>query len=287
MLNKVKEYLELVKFEHSIFALPFALCGMLLAASKGWPEPVTYLWVIFAMVGGRTAAMALNRIIDADIDSLNPRTKTRAIPAGKISKRNALVLTTLSLLVMCYSVFHLPVICIYLLPVAIFIIVIYSYTKRFTYGSHFVLGFVLGSAAIGGWLAVNGKITLPQILYGAAVTFWVAGFDILYSIQDADFDRMHHLYSLPAKFGIPAAINISRLCHVLTITGFFTVAWLSSMGLVFYFATGFMALMLLYEHSLIKPDDLSKVDMAFFNVNGIISIVFLVLTVVDKLMFVS
>lgn len=286
MFSKIKEYIELVKFEHSIFALPFALCGMLLAAAKGWPESMTYLWVILAMIGGRTAAMALNRIIDADIDKLNPRTLSRAIPAGRISKQKALILTIVSLVIMSFAVFQLPLICQYLLPVAIFIIVIYSYTKRFTYGSHFVLGFVLGSASIGGWLAVSGEITLPQVIYGAAITLWVAGFDIIYSIQDTEFDREQKLHSLPAKLGIARALVISRLCHVLTIVGLFVVAHMLQMGIIFWFAIGFMAIMLAYEHSLIKADDHSKINMAFFNVNGIISIVFLLLTIADKYIFI-
>ncbi|MEW5821758.1 MAG: UbiA-like polyprenyltransferase [Cyanobacteriota bacterium] len=280
--TRIKEYSDLVKFEHSIFALPFTLSGMLLSVTNKWPEPIIFAWVIIAMVGGRTAAMALNRIIDKNIDKLNPRTENRAIPAGRIKVSKALWLTIISLLLMILAVLQLPLICIYLLPVAIFIIIIYSYTKRFTVFSHFVLGFVLGSASIGGWLAVSGKITLPSILWGAAITFWVAGFDIIYSIQDEDFDKEQNLYSLPAKIGIAKSLFVSRSCHVLTVLLLFIMCFMLSTGTFIWLATLFTAVMLIYEQSLISANDLSKVNVAFFNINGFISIGFLVLTIIDK-----
>lgn len=281
--SRIKEYAEMVKFEHSIFALPFALCGMLLAAPGEWPQKETYLWVILAMIGGRTAAMSLNRIIDRKIDKENPRTKNRAIPAGRIKTSKAMILTLISLIIMIIAVFQLPLICIYLLPVAVFIVIIYSYTKRFTIFSHFVLGFVLGAAAIGGWLAVSGKITLASILWGAAITLWVAGFDVIYSTQDIDFDRDHQLHSIPARFGLAKGIFISRLCHLMTVIFLISVAVLTSTGVVFSIGILFIALMLFYEQSLISAKDLSKVNMAFFNINGLISISFLMFTIVDKL----
>ena len=280
---KITTYLELVKFEHSIFALPFTLCGMMFATPNGWGEPLIFALVIIAMISGRTAAMALNRIIDRKIDKLNPRTKDREIPAGKIKPLNALILTIFSLVIMVLAVLQLPIICIYLLPVAILIIVIYSYCKRFTVLSHFVLGFVLGSAAIGGWLAVSGSITLPVILYGAAVTLWVAGFDIIYSTQDIDFDKQHQLHSLPAKVGLKHSITISRICHI------FTILLLISVGILINTSWGFWAgviligSMLTYEQSIISAEDLSKVNLAFFNINGIISIGFFTLIIIGKL----
>lgn len=281
--EKIKKYFELVKFEHSIFALPFALCGMLFATPGGWPQPMTILWVIIAMVSGRTAAMALNRIIDQKIDKLNPRTQNREIPAGKIKTSHALILTFISLTILTISVFQLPILCIYLLPVAIFIIVIYSYCKRFTVLSHFVLGFVLGSAAIGGWVAVSGELALPAILYGGAVTLWVAGFDIIYSTQDIDFDREYKLHSLPAKIGIKHSIFTSRVCHVLTIMLLIITGLLLNIGWGFWAAIILIAAMLTYEQSIISAEDLSKVNVAFFNINGIISIGFFALIIIDKL----
>lgn len=280
---KITTYFELVKFEHSIFALPFALCGMIFATPNGWGDPLTFLWVIIAMISGRTAAMALNRIIDRKIDKLNPRTKDREIPAGKIKPLNALILTIISLVIMVLTVLQLPIICIYLLPVAIFIIVIYSYCKRFTVLSHFILGFVLGSAAIGGWLAVSGSITLPAILYGAAVTLWVTGFDIIYSTQDIDFDKQHQLHSLPAKIGLKHSITISRICHILTVLLLIIVGLLINTSWGFWAGVILIGSMLTYEQSIISAEDLSKVNLAFFNINGIISIGFFTLIIIGKL----
>jgi 4-hydroxybenzoate polyprenyltransferase len=282
LLRQVKEYTELVKFEHSIFALPFALTGMLLATPSHWPAPLTYLWVLLAMIGGRTAAMALNRIIDRDIDRLNPRTKDRAIPAGRIKVSHAIILTVGSLLLMVLAVLQLPVICIYLLPVAILVIIGYSYTKRFTIASHFVLGFVLGSAATGGWLAVSGKLTIPAVLLGLAVILWTAGFDIIYSTQDMTFDAEQNLHSLPAKIGLGPALMVSRLCHLLAVVLLAAIAIFVPLGLFYWLAVFFTGALLFYEHSLISARDLSKVNVAFFNINGFVSIGILIFIMLDK-----
>ena len=272
MFKKIREYLELIKFEHTIFALPFALSGMLLAKVNGWPDYKTFIWVILAMVGGRTAAMALNRIIDANIDKKNPRTANREIPAGKIKKISAFILTLIAFGIMIFATVQLPSICIKLLPAAIFILGLYSYTKRFTNFSHIVLGCALGAAASGGWLAVSGEISLPVVLWGLSVVFWVAGFDVIYAIQDMNFDRENGLFSIPAWLGIKKSLLISKLFHIITVLFLFFLGIIYSVNPFFWAGVVFIVLMLIYEHSLLKEKDISKINMAFFNINGYVSI---------------
>lgn len=281
--SKLLEYFELIKFEHTIFALPFALAGMLMAKVSGFPEIITFIWVIIAMIGGRTAAMALNRIIDADIDQKNPRTSTRAIPAGRIKKISATILALIGFGLMTFATFQLPIICIKLLPVAIFILALYSYTKRFTSLSHLVLGTALGAAASGGWLAVSGQITLPVILWGTSVVFWVAGFDVIYAIQDIDFDRDNKLFSIPAWLGIKKSLLVAKAFHFITIISLIILGLIHSVGLFYWTGIFFVACMLAYEHSLLRENDLSKLDTAFFNINGYVSIGIFAFILMDKL----
>lgn len=280
---RIKEYFELIKFEHTIFAMPFALAGMLLAQKSGFPDIVTVILVIIAMIGGRTAGMSLNRLIDADIDKLNPRTANRAIPSGKIKKISAFVLSIISFTVMIIATFQLPDICVKLLPAAIGILILYSYTKRFTSFSHFVLGMALGAAATGGWIAVSGKLDLPSVLWGLSVIFWVAGFDIIYSLQDIDFDRENKLFSIPVKLGIKKSLYLSRFLHLLTILILFCISLIYTQGIFYYIGLFFAAIMFVYEHSLLKENDLSKIDIAFFNVNGYVSIAVFLCILADKL----
>ncbi|MDD3013955.1 MAG: putative 4-hydroxybenzoate polyprenyltransferase [Candidatus Gastranaerophilales bacterium] len=279
----IKEYLELVKFEHTVFALPFVLSGMLLPDFRFWPNIATIIWVIIAMISGRTGAMALNRLIDADIDKKNPRTANRAIPAGRIKKFNALILAVFSFIILIFATWQLPLICRQLLPVAIIILVLYSYTKRFTNLSHLVLGLALGAAASGGWLAVTGKIDIPVVLWGLAVIFWVAGFDIIYAIQDIDFDRKNHLFSIPAKLGIKKSLLISKLFHLVTVISLIIISIIYPYNIYYHEGVIFVACMLIYEHSLISEKDLSKINTAFFNVNGYISIGFFLFILLDKI----
>lgn len=278
----ITEYFELIKFEHTIFALPFALSGMLLASST-WPDIATLFWVILAMVSGRTGAMALNRVIDADIDKRNPRTADRAIPTGKIKKISALILTAFSFSVLTFAAWQLPVICRQLLPVAILILILYSYTKRFTNMSHLVLGSALGAAASGGWLAVSGKIEIPVILWGLAVTFWVAGFDIIYAIQDIDFDRKNRLFSIPAWLGVKKSLLVSKSFHLITITSLLILGIIYPVSYFYWTGILFVAGMLIYEHNLISENDLSKINAAFFNINGYVSISILLFVLLDKI----
>ncbi len=280
--SKISEYFELIKFEHTIFALPFAFSGMLLAKPDGWPDLTIFLWVLLAMVGGRTAAMALNRIIDAKIDQKNPRTSNRAIPSGRIRRTSALLLALASFGLMIFATWQLPLICKQLLPLAIIILVIYSYTKRFTHLSHFVLGGALGAGAAGGWLAVSGEITLPVVLWGMAIVFWVAGFDVIYALRDIDFDRENNLYSIPARLGAYKSLVLSQLFHFFTVILLIILGVIIGTGLYYWLGVLITSLLLIYEHSLLKGNDLSRLNMAFFNVNGYISIGMFCFILLDK-----
>jgi 4-hydroxybenzoate polyprenyltransferase len=282
--SRIFEYIELIKFEHTIFALPFALSGMLLASQTKFPDFWTTVWVLVAMVGGRTAAMSLNRLIDADIDRKNPRTSDRAIPAGRIKKISAFLLAMLSFGIMIAAVWQLPIICKQLLPLAIIILVIYSYTKRFTSLSHFVLGGALGAAAGGGWLAVSGSFSLPVVFWGLAVVFWVAGFDVIYAIQDIDFDRENKLFSIPAWLGAEKSLTASKIFHIITIILLVLLGLTYPVGIFYWLAVVFTFFMLVYEHSLLKKDDLSKIPVAFFDVNGYVSIGIFLFILLDKVL---
>jgi len=282
--SKISEYFELIKFEHTIFALPFAFSGMLLAAGVEWPGFSAFLWVLLAMVGGRTAAMALNRVIDAEIDKKNPRTADRAIPAGRIKKASASGLALLAFGLMIFATWQLPFICRQLLPLAIIILIVYSYTKRFTSMSHFVLGGALGAGAAGGWLAVSGEITVPVVLWGLAVVFWVAGFDVIYAIQDIEFDTANRLHSIPAWLGTGRSLLLSRLFHSVTAALLAGLGIILQTGLYYWIGVAITAILLVYEHSLLKKDDLTRLNMAFFNVNGYVSIGMFCFILLDKVL---
>ncbi len=272
--SKIFEYYELIKFEHTIFALPFALSGMLLASLEKFPPASVLMWVLLAMIGGRTAAMSLNRLIDAEIDKKNPRTIDRAIPAGRIEKNSVFIFAMAAFGVMIYAVWQLPLICKQLLPLAIIILIVYSFTKRFTYFSHFVLGGALGASAAGGWLAVSGEFSLPVVLWGISVVFWVAGFDVIYAMQDIDFDRKNKLFSLPSLLGIKNSLLVSRIFHLFTVFFFAILGLVYTVGIFYWIGTVFVSVMLIWEQSLLKENDLSKLNSAFFNINGYVSIGF-------------
>lgn len=283
-LRKLKIILEMIKFEHSIFALPFAFMGAVLGSivvEGTWPTWMEIFWVTVAMVGARSAAMSLNRLIDRFIDAKNPRTVTRAIPAGLISVIEVLVFIVVSFLVLFIAAFQLNDLAVKLLPLAVFVLVLYSYTKRFTWLCHFVLGIAIGFGPLGGWVATTGQVDITGLLLFASVMFWTAGFDIIYACQDADFDRKEGLYSMPSRFGVANALLVARICHVLTFIGL--VSLYSMADLSFWFLIGVLisGAILIYEHSLVKPTDLSKVDVAFFNMNGILSVIMFVFTMID------
>ena len=276
--------LNYIKFEHSIFALPFALSGAILSTDSGLPSVKSLVLIILAMVSARSFAMSVNRIIDKEIDADNPRTQNRELPQGKVTNIQALIFTLISIIVLMIIVLQLPKICLILLPVAIIWFYIYPYTKRFTFLSHIWLGIALGASVLAGWITVTGKIDsfIPFTL-GIAVTFWVSGFDIFYACQDYDFDKNNDLKSIPAQFGIKNALIISRLFHILTVIFLIFVGLEIHASYIYWFCVIFVLGMLYYEQSLVKENDLSKVNMAFFAVNGWVSVGFFVFILLDKL----
>lgn len=282
-MDKVKEWAEMIKIEHTVFALPFALCGLILG-SRQFPGLQTWFWTILAFAGARAAAMTLNRLIDAGIDALNPRTSMRAIPAGRISAMQALLFSIAAFALMIFAAIHLPPICLLLSPIAVFWLSFYSYTKRFTWLCHIALGIALGGAALGGWIAGGGELnSISPFLLAIAVACWVAGFDIIYALQDQSFDRENKLHSIPARFGTANALNISRFLHLLTVASMILLGAKLNLGGFYWLGVANVGFMLKYEHSLVKPDDLSKINAAFFNVNGLLSIATFVFVLLDRI----
>jgi 4-hydroxybenzoate polyprenyltransferase len=280
VLQKITIFMEMIKFSHTVFALPFALSGALLAA-RGLPSGRQLLFIILAMVGARTAAMALNRLIDAEIDAKNPRTAGRAIPAGLLSKGAVLFAILLSVALLLWSAAMLNPLCLKLAPIALFFLVLYSYCKRFTALAHLVLGICLAAAPIGAWAALTGTIQLPAIVLGLLVLCWVAGFDILYALQDLEYDRSAGLHSIPVALGVDGSLWLARLFHLLTLALLVWLIFLLGLGPWFWLGSGLMTAMLLYEHWLLRGGDLTKLDAAFFTMNGYISLTFLAATAAD------
>jgi len=278
MASRIKTVLEMIKFEHSVFALPFALTGALLAAratQNGWPSWRQVLWIVAAMVAARSAAMTMNRIVDLRYDRENPRTRQRALPAGAVSLQFAWLFTLAAIAIFFLAAWQLNPLALKLAPLAMAILFFYSYTKRFTNWSHLFLGFALGISPAAAWIAITGGLDPHMLILCAAVTLWVGGFDVLYACQDVDYDRRAGLFSVPKKFGIAKALLIARAMHAGVIA---LLAWLAfGFGLPWpaWAGIGVVAALLGYEHSLVKADDLSKLDAAFFIVNGYISILFL------------
>ena len=280
--RKLKITLDMIKFEHTVFALPFALIGALLA-QNGLPSTWQLFWIIAAMVGARSAAMTFNRIADLDIDRLNPRTRDRALPKGALSVSFAILFTTAASGLFIFAAWQLNALCFYLSFPALAILFLYSYTKRFTSLSHLVLGFAIGAAPLAAWLAIRGEFAAAPILLGGAVMFWIAGFDVIYSLQDAEFDRKSNLFSLPATVGIARALRISTLFHLATVALLFSTAIITGSGLIAYAGIGVVAAILYWEHRIVKPHDLSRVNVAFFNLNGYISLLLLITFATDIL----
>jgi 4-hydroxybenzoate polyprenyltransferase len=271
-VTAVRHFLDAIKFEHTVFALPFAYVAMVLAAN-GWPGWHTVIWVTIAMAGARTLAMSVNRLADRFIDAANPRTAKRHLPTGLLKPAQVTAAAVLSGGLLLLSAWMLNPLCLVLSPLAVLFLVGYSYTKRFTWLSHWILGFTDGIAAAGGWIAVRGGFDPPVYILWFALTVWIAGFDLIYACQDVEFDRRHGLHSVPARFGIPAALTVARLCHLLTIAAFALLGWTMGLGLLFWLGVLVVAGLLVYEHSLVSPGDLSRLDVAFFNVNGYIAVI--------------
>jgi len=281
-LGKIRIFLEMIKFSHTVFALPFAFTGAVLAA-RGLPTLAQAFWILMAMVGARTAAMGMNRVIDAEIDARNPRTAGRAIPAGLIGRGTVVVFIVLSILLMLYAAHRLNPLCLYFSPVALFFLILYSYCKRFTALAHVVLGVCLAAAPLGAWIAIRGTVELPAVLLGLAVLFWVAGFDILYALQDLEFDRASGLHSIPSRLGVNGSLWTARLFHLAMVALLAGLGVAAGLGAWFLAGFAVCCAMLLYEHWLLRGGDLSRLDAAFFAMNGYISITLFVATLVDVL----
>lgn len=299
-MSTVKKYLSFVKFSHTIFALPFAMIGFFLGVFNRQPVNsypardqwsgnsnsllMVFVWVLVCMVTARSAAMAFNRYLDRRFDALNPRTAIREIPSGLISPDSALRFTVFSCMVFVLSCYFINRICFYLSPVALFVILFYSYTKRFTPFCHLVLGLGLSLAPIGAYLAVTGRFDILPLLFSFAVIFWVSGFDIIYALQDVEFDRSQQLYSIPAVLGKAKALRVSEILHVICAICVVAAGILGNFHWLYWAGIAVFAGMLIYQHSIVKPDDLAKVNIAFMTANGIASVVFGVLVIADILL---
>lgn len=280
LLRKLFVLLDMIKFEHTVFALPFALASALVAAN-GIPDWRVLGWILVAMVGARSAAMGFNRIADAKLDAANPRTKSRALPAGVVSMGTAWALVIVSSGLLVLAAYMLNPLAFALSPVALAAVLGYSYSKRFTSLSHLWLGLCLGIAPVGAWVAVKGGIGFPSIVLSAAVVLWTAGFDIIYSLQDLDFDRKTGLFSLPVRIGPARALLVSRLFHAVMIALLVWFGKLAGLGAVYYAGVACVAVFLVYEQSLISARDFSRVNTAFFTLNGCVSIGLLIFVALD------
>jgi len=283
LFQSLRVTLEMIKWEHSIFALPFALCGAMLAAG-GFPTAHQLTWIIVAMVAARSAAMAFNRLADAAIDASNPRTRTRALPAGQLTPSFVTTFVVVSSAVFIVAASQLNRLSLWLSPVALAVLLLYSYTKRFTRWSHLVLGFALGIAPAAAWIAVRGSLDLRILLLTAAVTFWVAGFDVLYACQDFDFDRQTGLHSIPRHLGVHRALWVARGFHLIMLALLVALLWSFGLGKFAILGVAIVAALLAYEHSLVSSDDLSKLNAAFFTMNGVISVLFFLFVAGDLLL---
>lgn len=279
----MKKFFSLVLFAHSIFALPFAMIGFFLGVTTS-TQPFNWfllLLVLLCMVFARNAAMAFNRYLDRDIDAKNPRTVMRDIPAGRVSANEALIFVIVNCLLFVIATAFINDLCLYLSPVALFVVLFYSYTKRFTALCHLVLGLGLSLAPIGAYIAVTGAFNVVPILYSLAVLFWVSGFDIIYALQDEDFDRAEKLHSIPAALGIKNALRLSVVLHICSAICVILPIFFSEFSFVYYIGVAFFCFMLTYQHLLVKPSDISKVDRAFATTNGYASVVFALCFLLD------
>lgn len=275
--KKIADYFRLIKFSHSVFALPFAFTAAIIA-SEGIPTLHQIIWITVAMVGGRSGAMGMNRIIDKKIDALNPRTKNRELPRGLIKTSEAFLFTLVAFGLLVIAAYKLNPLCLKLSPFVLLVLFTYSYTKRFTWLCHVVLGIALSLAPLGAWIAVRGTFEYDILPLSLAIMFWVAGFDTLYGLQDMDFDRKHNLYSIPSIFGIKTSLWIARIFHFITIGLLLSLVFIFNLSVIYLIGVAIAFALLLYEHLLVTPDDLSRLNMAFFNMNGYISVTVFVFT---------
>ncbi len=285
-MEKIAALLRMIKFSHTVFAFPFALMGVVLAslASQSAPGLGQLFWICVAMIGARSGAMGLNRIIDARLDAENPRTANREIPAGVVPMHEAVWFVAGSFAVLLLAAWMLNPLCLYLSPIAIFFLVLYSYCKRFTSLAHIVLGICLAAAPLGAWIALRGDIGWPAVVLALAVLFWVAGFDVFYALQDLDFDRQRGLYSIPARLGPEKSIQLVRVFHVVMVALLLLLLAVDGLGFIYLLGVLVVSALLVYEHLLVKADDLSRLDAAFFNMNGYISVTIFAFSLVDALL---
>ncbi len=272
LILRLRILLEMIKFEHTLFALPFAYIGAFLAA-KGLPDLWTSAWILVAMVGARTAAMTFNRIVDLPFDAKNPRTRDRALPKGSVSPRDAWIMVVVSAGLFFLAAYELNRLAFILSPIVLLVLLCYSYTKRFTSLSHLFLGLSLGIAPIGGWIAVRGGIEILPFVLGMGVLFWVAGFDVLYACMDREFDQREGLYSIPARLGIRRAFWISDLFHFVAFVVFLLVGIMAHLNWIYYLGILVTSVLMVMQRLVVSPDDLSRMNMAFFTLNGAISMV--------------
>ncbi len=280
MIERFKIILKDIKFEHTVFSLPFALMSAFLAA-EGIPPLNKLFWIVTAIVGARSCAMAFNRIVDVVYDGSNPRTSNRALPSGKVKLHHYLIFLLVSALLFLFSCYMLNTMAFQLSLPALIIIFFYSFTKRFTSNSHLFLGLALSLAPIGAWVAVREEISLTSIVLGTTVLLWLAGFDIIYACQDINFDKRNGLFSIPRRYGITKALRISSIFHILMIISVLSLIMIDKLGFLYLTGVALVALLLWYEHSIVKPADLSRVNVAFFNVNGVISIMLMLFVIID------
>ena len=289
LLERIKTYGRLVRFSHTIFALPFALASLALASPTHPVTPGVLLWVLVAMVGARSAAMGFNRLADRKFDALNPRSQNWELPRGAIAIWEAALLTIVAAAVFIYAAYRLNFICFVLSPIALAIVFFYSLTKRFTWASHLFLGVALSIAPIGAWLAVASspidieELKIPLFL-GLAVVFWLAGFDIIYSLQDREFDRGHGLYSIPVRFGVAGALRLSTFFHLCTTVFLALVGLAARMGIIYWLGWLVISIILYWEHRIVKPGDLSRISRAFFDFNAYVSIGYFLTVVADVIL---
>ncbi len=280
VLQKIKTYGSLVMFSHTIFSLPFAFISMLIA-ENGMPHLSVFFWIAVAFLSARTGANAVNRVIDRDIDAKNPRTANRHMPRGIVKRYEVIIITVVSFILLAIAAYMLNPLCFMLLPVAIFLFLLYSYTKRFTWACHIVLGIISGGAPVGAWIAVTGSFAWTPFILGAANALWVAGFDIIYGSQDVDFDRKAGLYSIPSVFGVKASLLISKLFHIVAVLFLILIFFVANMSWLYLIGVGFVAWLLYKEHTLVSPTNLTNVNIASYSINQLVSIVFLVFSTAD------
>ncbi|MGL4374778.1 MAG: UbiA-like polyprenyltransferase [Turicibacter sp.] len=283
LLKKINDYGTLVMFSHTIFSLSFALIAMLLA-SNGFPKPSVIFWILVAFMGARTGSNAINRVIDAEIDAKNPRTANRQLPQGLMNKKEIILFTVICFIIMVIGAAMLNPICLILSPIALFFLTIYSYTKRFTWACHLVLGITSAMAPVGAWLAVTGKLSLVPLFMGAANSLWVAGFDIVYGAQDYEFDTQNGINSIPARFGVKNGLLIAMAFHLMTLLLLVIVGLLSpQFGWLYFTGLGIISILFIVQHSLVSPTNLTNAKIASYSVNQIISLTFLIFGVIDAL----